>query len=67
MSVWSALGFKRQTAGLTIRCLPTRIVASFIYRQQYSPRYTLGHTVCIASLCLLYVPVLFNISKARDS
>ena len=42
---------------MTARCLPIRIVASFIYRQQDSPRYTLGHTVCIVSLCLLYVPI----------
>ena len=45
-----------------MQCVPIRIVASFIYRQQDSPRYTLGHTVCITSLCLLYVPILFNIS-----
>ncbi|PIL23215.1 MFS general substrate transporter [Ganoderma sinense ZZ0214-1] len=31
------------------------IVASFIYRQQDSPRYLLGHTVCISSLCFFYV------------
>ncbi|PIL28032.1 MFS general substrate transporter [Ganoderma sinense ZZ0214-1] len=37
------------------RCLPSRIIASFIYRLQDSPRYTLGHTVCIASLCVFHV------------
>ncbi|KAM5543430.1 hypothetical protein V8D89_002681 [Ganoderma adspersum] len=31
------------------------IVASFIYRQQDSPRYLPGHTVCIGSLCVLIV------------
>nr|VWP01916.1 Dense granular protein GRA10 [Ganoderma boninense] len=29
------------------------IVASFIYRQQDSPRYLPGHAVCIGSLCIL--------------
>ncbi|KAI1794360.1 MFS general substrate transporter, partial [Ganoderma leucocontextum] len=31
------------------------IVASFIYRQQDSPRYLPGHAVCIGSLCVLIV------------
>ncbi|PIL29683.1 MFS general substrate transporter [Ganoderma sinense ZZ0214-1] len=31
------------------------IIAAFIYRQQDSPRYTLGHTICISSLSLFYV------------
>ncbi|KAM5543421.1 hypothetical protein V8D89_002672 [Ganoderma adspersum] len=41
------------------------IVASFIYRQQDSPRYTLGHTVCIASLCLFYVMVVVAVVTLR--
>ncbi|KAI1794369.1 MFS general substrate transporter [Ganoderma leucocontextum] len=31
------------------------VVASFIYRQQDSPRYLPGHAACIASLCVLIV------------
>ncbi|PIL23220.1 MFS general substrate transporter [Ganoderma sinense ZZ0214-1] len=35
------------------------IIASFIYRQQDSPRYILGHGVCIGSVSLFFVTCAF--------
>ncbi|KAM5541333.1 hypothetical protein V8D89_004887, partial [Ganoderma adspersum] len=41
------------------------IIASFVYRQQDSPRYTLGHKVAVSSLCLSYTMVAVGVVTFR--
>ncbi|PIL29690.1 MFS general substrate transporter [Ganoderma sinense ZZ0214-1] len=52
---WTGGNFAGELKRAVVIGMVLGIIAAFIYRLQDSPRFLLGHTICISSLCMFYV------------